>query len=73
MIIGTPTFGKDTFATLFPLSSNTTAVKFATARWCTPKGKSVWPSGVIPNIEINQGSEEEDIPLQEALRFLQKK
>ncbi|MBP1682392.1 MAG: prc1 [Proteobacteria bacterium] len=72
-IIGMPTFGKDTFATLFPLSTNTSAVKFATARWCTPKGKSVWPSGVIPNIEINQGSEEEDPPLQEALRFLQKK
>lgn len=72
-VIGMPTFGKDTFATLFPLSTNTSAVKFATARWCTPKGKSVWPSGVIPNIEINQGSEEEDPPLQEALRFLQKK
>ncbi len=72
-IIGTPTFGKDTFATLFPLSSNTSAVKFATARWSTPKGKSVWPSGVIPTIEINQRGEEEDIPLQEALRFLQKK
>lgn len=72
-IIGTPTFGKDTFATLFTLSSNTSAIKFATARWSTPKGKSVWPSGVIPTIEINQRSEEEDIPLQEALRFLQKK
>lgn len=72
-IIGVPTFGKDTFATLFPLSSNTSAVKFATARWGTPKGKSVWPSGVIPNIEISQGSEEKDLSLQEALRVLQKK
>lgn len=73
IIIGTPTFGKDTFATLFPLSTNTTAVKFATARWSTPKGKSVWPSGVIPNIEVNQGKEEEDLPLAEALRVLQTK
>lgn len=72
-IIGVPTFGKDTFATLFPLSTNTSAVKFATARWCTPKGKSVWPSGVIPNIEINQENEEEDLPLAEALKILQKK
>ena len=72
-IIGTPTFGKDTFATLFPLSNNTSAIKFATARWSTPKGKSVWPTGVIPTIEINQREEEEDIPLQEALQFLQKK
>ncbi len=72
-VIGVPTFGKDTFATLFPLSTNTSAVKFATARWCTPKGKSVWPSGVIPNIEINEESEEEDLPLAEALKVLQKK
>jgi len=72
-IIGTPTFGKDTFATLFPLSTNTSAVKFATARWSTPKGKSVWPTGVIPTIEINQRDEEEDVPLQEALQFIQKK
>lgn len=72
-VIGVPTFGKDTFATLFPLSANTSAIKFATARWYTPKGKSVWPSGVIPNIEVNQENEEEDLPLQEALKVLQKK
>ena len=72
-IIGTSTFGKDTFATLFPLSTNTSAIKFATARWSTPKGKSVWPSGVVPNIEVVQESEEEDAPLQEALKFLKKK
>jgi carboxyl-terminal processing protease len=73
VIIGTPTFGKDTFATLFPLSNNTSAVKFATARWSTPKGKSVWPSGVSPNIEVNQENEESDKPLVEALSFLRKK
>ncbi|WP_263831949.1 S41 family peptidase [Sulfurospirillum oryzae] len=73
VIIGTPTFGKDTFATLFPLSTNTSAVKFATARWSTPKGKSVWPSGVSPNIEVHQENEESDKPLAEALHFLQKK
>lgn len=72
-IIGVPTFGKDTFATLFPLSTNMSAVKFATARWTTPKGKSVWPTGVMPNIEITQESEEKDTPLSEALQFLQKK
>jgi hypothetical protein len=33
----------------------------------------VWPSGVIPNIEVNQENEEEDLPLQEALKVLQKK
>ena len=72
-IIGTPTFGKDTFATLFPLNTTSSAVKFATARWSTPKGKSVWPSGVTPNIEVIQESEEDDRPLSEALRILKKK
>ncbi|ATB68723.1 carboxy-terminal processing protease [Sulfurospirillum diekertiae] len=72
-IIGTPTFGKDTFATLFPLSTTASAVKFATARWSTPKGKSVWPNGVTPNIEVMQESEEDDKPLSEALRVLKKK
>lgn len=72
-IIGMPTFGKDTFATLFPLTTTSSAVKFATARWSTPKGKSVWPSGVTPNIEVIQESEEDDRPLSEALRILKKK
>lgn len=72
-IIGMPTFGKDTFATLFPLNTTSSAVKFATARWSTPKGKSVWPSGVTPNIEVIQESEEDDRPLSEALRILKKK
>lgn len=72
-IIGMPTFGKDTFATLFPLNTTSSAVKFATARWSTPKGKSVWPSGVTPNIEVMQESEEDDRSLSEALRILKKK
>jgi len=72
-IIGTPTFGKDTFATLFPLTTTSSAVKFATARWSTPKGKSVWPSGVTPNIEVTQENDADDKPLTEALRLLQKK
>lgn len=72
-VIGTPTFGKDTFATLFPLQTKVSAVKFATARWTTPKGKSVWPNGVVPNVEMKAQSDEEDSVLQEALRFLKHK
>lgn len=72
-IIGTPTFGKDTFATLFPLNTTSSAVKFATARWSTPKGKSVWPSGVTPTIEVTQENDEDDRALSEALRVLKKR
>lgn len=72
-IIGTPTFGKDTFATLFPLTTTSSAVKFATARWSTPKGKSVWPNGVTPNVEVTQESEEDDKALSEAFHVLKKR
>jgi carboxyl-terminal processing protease len=73
-VMGTPTYGKDTFATLFPLSTKVSAIKFATARWSTPKGKSVWPNGVVPNIELKQSDDASyDNVLQEALLFLSKK
>lgn len=72
-IIGVPSFGKDTFATLFPLSTNSSAIKVATARWTTPKGKSVWPNGVIPNIEVHHEYEDQDRALSEALKIIQKK
>lgn len=72
-IIGQPTFGKDTFAGIFPLSNQTTAMKLATARWTTAKGKSVWPNGVIPNIEVEQENENEDPALEMALTILDKK
>jgi len=72
-IMGTTTYGKDTFATLFPLQTKVSAIKFATARWATPKGKSVWPNGVIPNIEIKASDDDEDNILQEALHFLDQK
>lgn len=72
-VVGVSTFGKDTFATIFPLTSSPSAIKLATARWTTPKGKSVWPNGVIPNVEVIGESEEEDAPLAEALKILSKK
>ena len=73
LIIGQPTFGKDTFATIFPLGNQKIAMKLATARWTTAKGKSIWPSGVVPNIEVDEGTDEEDFALQMALTVLTKK
>lgn len=73
-VMGVSTYGKDTFATLFPLSTKVSAIKFATARWTTPKGKSVWPNGVVPTIEVKQNDDAStDNVLQEALLFLHKK
>lgn len=73
LVIGQPTFGKDTFATIFPLGNQRTAMKLATARWTTAKGKSVWPSGIIPNIEVDTETSEEDFALQMALTVVTKK
>lgn len=73
LVVGVSTFGKDTFATVFPLTSKPSAIKLATARWTTPKGKSVWPNGVIPSIEVISDTDEEDAPLIEALKILSKK
>lgn len=72
-VVGTSSFGKDTFATIIPLTTKPSAIKLATARWTTPKGKSVWPNGVTPNIEVFDHSEGEDIQLQEALSVFDKK
>jgi len=72
-VVGTSSFGKDTFATIIPLTTKPSAIKPATARWTTPKGKSVWPNGVTPNIEVFDHSEGEDIQLQEALSVFDKK
>lgn len=72
-IIGQPTVGKDTFATIFPLENQKSGMKLATARWTTPKGKSIWPSGVIPNIEVDEETPEEDPSLEMALTVLIKK
>ena len=67
-IVGTASYGKDTFANLFPLSTHTAALKFSAVRWSTPLGNSVWPNGVSPNIEISSEKDDESV-LQEALKF----
>lgn len=72
-IVGTSTFGKDTFAAIIPLTTKPSAIKLATARWTTPKGKSVWPNGVFPNIEVLDSIDGEDVQLQEALNLFDKK
>jgi carboxyl-terminal processing protease len=71
-IVGQPTVGKDTFATIFSLGNQKIGMKLATARWTTPKGKSIWPSGVIPNVEVDEETQDEDPSLQMALTVLTK-
>jgi len=56
LIIGMPTFGKDSTQTILPLSEQNnkvaTALKLTTARWQTPLGRSSAPAGIAPDILI---------------------
>ncbi|MDD4930083.1 MAG: S41 family peptidase [Gallionella sp.] len=74
LIIGTPTFGKDSIQTLIPLGDEPeeTALKLTTARWHTPKGRSSFPSGIAPDIlvEVTASPDADDTALDRALRAL---
>lgn len=50
-ILGETTYGKGVVQTLFNLSHNT-LLKVTTARWYTPKGKSINQEGITPDIEV---------------------
>lgn len=49
IIIGTKTFGKGSVQTILPMSGGT-ALKLTTARYYTPKGRSIQAKGIIPDI-----------------------
>lgn len=76
LIIGMPTFGKDSTQTILPLSEQNnkveTALKLTTARWQTPYGRSSAPAGIAPDILIANAAEDslEDKALDRALASL---
>ena len=51
IIMGTPTFGKESVQTLLPLTAEK-AIKLTTARYYTPNGSSIQASGINPDIEV---------------------
>jgi carboxyl-terminal processing protease len=53
IIMGDKTFGKGSVQTILPMS-NETAVKLTTARYYTPKGRSIQASGITPDIVIDK-------------------
>ncbi|MGB0845206.1 MAG: S41 family peptidase [Thiolinea sp.] len=65
LILGQKTFGKGSVQTVLPLDEKT-ALKLTTARYFTPKGRSIQAQGIQPDIEIkplklaDDGKEEED-------------
>ncbi|MEA1935618.1 MAG: S41 family peptidase [Thermodesulfobacteriota bacterium] len=51
IILGTQTFGKGSVQTVIPLK-NGAALKLTTAKYYTPKGKSIQAEGIIPDIVV---------------------
>jgi len=51
LILGTPTFGKGSVQTVIPLSDGS-GLKLTTAKYFTPKGRSIHGSGIAPDILV---------------------
>ncbi|HOX94460.1 MAG TPA: S41 family peptidase, partial [Syntrophales bacterium] len=63
IILGTKTFGKGSVQTVIPLEDGS-AIKLSTAKYFTPKGRSIQAEGIVPDIvvEFVKASEEEEGP-----------
>lgn len=55
-IMGAQTFGKGSVQTIRPLSAET-ALKITTARYYTPKGRSIQATGIVPDVWLDETAE----------------
>lgn len=55
LILGTPSFGKGSVQTVRPLKDGF-GIKYTIARYYTPSGRSIQAKGIVPDIEVNQGT-----------------
>src|SRR5918912_1830388 len=55
VVMGQPTFGKGSVQTILPLGNNT-AIKLTTARYYTPKGRSIQAKGITPDIPLEDAA-----------------
>lgn len=73
VVVGMPTFGKNTVQTIQPLSTIDGAMRVTIARWVTPTGTSSQPSGIKPDVQVEYDPESDpdfDNQLQAAIRAL---
>jgi carboxyl-terminal processing protease len=56
IVMGSQTFGKGSVQTLRQLTENT-AVKLTTARYYTPKGRSIQARGIVPDLKVDETAE----------------
>lgn len=55
VVVGTQTFGKGSVQTILPLN-NGSAIKLTTARYYTPKGRSIQAKGIVPDIVVEEAT-----------------
>jgi carboxyl-terminal processing protease len=56
IVLGSQTFGKGSVQTLRQLTEDT-AVKLTTARYYTPKGRSIQALGIVPDLKVDETAE----------------
>ena len=56
IVMGSQTFGKGSVQTLRQLTADT-AVKLTTARYYTPKGRSIQALGIVPDLKVDETAE----------------
>ena len=57
-IIGMTSFGKGSVQTILPMGEGRGALRLTTARYYTPSGHSIQAQGIIPDIKVSQGDED---------------
>ncbi len=55
VIMGTQSFGKGSVQTILPMN-NGSAIKLTTARYFTPKGRSIQAKGIVPDIQVEEAT-----------------
>ncbi|OPY80912.1 MAG: Carboxy-terminal processing protease CtpB precursor [Syntrophorhabdus sp. PtaU1.Bin058] len=67
IVVGTKTFGKGSVQTIFPLGDGS-AVRLTTAKYFTPKGRSIQAEGITPDIVVDNNmvkTKDKIVPLKE--------
>ncbi|MCE3240005.1 MAG: peptidase [Deltaproteobacteria bacterium] len=61
VVLGTKTFGKGSVQTILPLDDNS-ALRLTTARYFTPKGRSIQATGIVPDITVESTPQQDGKP-----------
>jgi len=56
-LMGAQTFGKGSVQTVRPLLNGETGLKITTARYYTPKGRSIQAKGIVPDVWLDETAE----------------